>query len=195
MLGKLIAAVGPSPLALENTPNLFAALLRAIVYQQLHARAAGAIHTRVLALLPHPPEPAAVLTLSDDALRAAGLSQAKLVALRDLAQRAVAGQVPTLAEAQHLDDDTLVTRLTEIRGIGPWTVHMLLLFRLGRPDVMPTGDFAIRLAFARLYRQGRAVKPAAILRHAERWRPWRSVASWYLWRSLAPAPTASSNPN
>jgi 3-methyladenine DNA glycosylase/8-oxoguanine DNA glycosylase len=83
-----------------------------------------------------------------------------------------------------MEDDELVTRLTTVRGIGPWTVHMLLIFTLGRPDVMPTGDFAIRLAFRKLYRKRRAPSPAVILHHARRWQPYRSVASWYLWRSL-----------
>lgn len=188
VLAAVIARAGPCALKLETTRSLFAALLRAIVYQQLHARAASAIHARVLALFPGPPTPDALCALPDAALRGAGLSAAKLAALRDLAAKAAAGTVPTLAQARRLHDDELVARLTEVRGIGPWTVHMLLLFRLGRPDVMPVGDFAIRLAFGRLYRSGRDATPAAILRHAERWRPWRSVASWYLWRSIGPPP-------
>jgi 3-methyladenine DNA glycosylase/8-oxoguanine DNA glycosylase len=104
--------------------------------------------------------------------------------VRDLAAKCNEGTVPSLKEARALDDDELVSRLTTVRGIGPWTVHMLLIFHLGRPDVMPTGDFAIRLAFQRLYRKRKEPRPDAILRHARRWRPYRSVASWYLWRSL-----------
>lgn len=193
VLGRVITAVGPCQLELETTRSLFAALLRAIIYQQLHARAAEAIHGRVKALFPGAPSPAALRRISDESLRGAGLSAAKLLALRDLAAKAEAGTVPTLAQARRLSDDVLIERLTTVRGIGPWTVHMLLLFRLGRSDVMPAGDFAIRLAFSRLYRNGRDTPPAALLLHAERWRPWRSVASWYLWRSVAPAPAATAN--
>jgi len=193
VLGNVITTIGPCELELETTRSLFEALMRAIIYQQLHGRAAAAIHGRVNALFSGSPSPAGLQALSDEALRGAGLSAAKLLALRDLAAKAEAGTVPTLAQARRIADDELVTRLTAVRGIGPWTVHMLLLFRLGRPDVMPIGDFAIRLAFARLYRRGRDVKPAALLRHSERWRPWRSVASWYLWRSVAPEPPATAN--
>jgi 3-methyladenine DNA glycosylase/8-oxoguanine DNA glycosylase len=92
--------------------------------------------------------------------------------------------VPALAAARKLGEDELIARLTEVRGIGPWTVHMLLIFHLGRPDVMPTGDFAIRLAFQKLYRKRRSPSPEVILRHTRPWQPYRSVASWYLWRSL-----------
>jgi len=123
---------------------------------------------------------------SDTALRAAGLSAAKLLAIRDLAAKCRAGTVPSLAEARKLGDEELVERLTAVRGIGPWTVHMLLIFQLGRPDVMPTGDFAIRLAFKKLYRKRKDPSPAQIVLHARKWQPYRSVASWYLWRSLNP---------
>lgn len=193
VLGRVITAVGSCQMELESTRSLFAALLRAIIYQQLHARAAAAIHDRVNALFSGVPSPAALQRLSDEALRGAGLSAAKLLALRDLAANAEAGTVPTLAQARRLSDEVLIERLTKVRGIGPWTVHMLLLLRLGRPDVMPVGDFAIRLAFARLYRNGRDTPPTELLRHAERWRPWRSVASWYLWRSVAATPPVVAN--
>jgi 3-methyladenine DNA glycosylase/8-oxoguanine DNA glycosylase len=185
-LGAVIDRVGPFALELQPFESLFAALLRSIVYQQLHGKAAASIHARVLAALaPHGgATPAALTSLDDAALRAAGLSRGKLAALRDLAAQCEAGIVPTLSDAARLTDDELVTRLTTVRGIGPWTVHMLLLFTLGRADVMPTGDFAIRLAFKKLYRKRREPTPAAIVAHARRWQPYRSVASWYLWRSL-----------
>jgi 3-methyladenine DNA glycosylase/8-oxoguanine DNA glycosylase len=112
------------------------------------------------------------------------LSANKLLAVRDLAAKCTAGTVPSLKAAAKLGDDELVARLTEVRGIGPWTVHMLLIFHLGRPDVMPTGDFAIRLGFKKLYRKRKDPTPEAIIKHARRWQPYRSVASWYLWRSL-----------
>ena len=188
-MAGLIDRVGPFGLKLITANSLFEALLRSIVYQQLHGKAAATIHGRVLALLDchGGPTPDALAAASDQELRRAGLSRGKLAALRDLAAKCRAGVVPTLREAHRLGDDELVARLTEVRGIGPWTVHMLLIFNLGRPDVMPTGDFAIRLAFQRLYRKRREPSPEVILRHARVWSPYRSVASWYLWRSLAPA--------
>lgn len=186
VMAALIARVGPFALELTPARSLFEALLRSIVYQQLHGKAAATIHGRVLAELKRHggPTPAALAGASDESLRAAGLSRAKLLAARDLAARCLDGTVPTLGVARRLADAELEARLTEVRGIGPWTVHMLLIFYLGRPDVMPTGDFAIRLAFRQLYRKRRDPSPELIVRHARRWQPWRSVASWYLWRHL-----------
>jgi 3-methyladenine DNA glycosylase/8-oxoguanine DNA glycosylase len=186
VLGALIDRVGPFALELKPADSLFEALLRSIVYQQLHGKAAATIHSRVLTELAKQggPTPAALSLASDAALRGAGLSGNKLLAVRDLAAKCLKGTVPTLKEARKLGDDELVARLTEVRGIGPWTVHMLLIFYLGRPDVMPTGDFAIRLGFKRLYGKRKDPKPEAIIRHASCWQPYRSVASWYLWRSL-----------
>ena len=185
-LASLIKRVGPFTLKLTTTKSLFEALLRSIVYQQLHGKAAATIHGRVLAVLAQHggTSPEATEQATDDALRGAGLSRNKLLAVRDLAAKCRAGTVPALAVARKLGDDELIARLTEVRGIGPWTVHMLLLFHLGRPDVMPTGDFAIRLAFQKLYRKRRSPSPEVILRHTGPWQPYRSVASWYLWRSL-----------
>lgn len=188
VLAALIDRVGPFRLELQPADSLFEALLRSIIYQQLHGKAAATIHGRVLALLAPRggPTPAALARTTDDELRAAGLSRAKLAAVRDLATQCHAGIVPSLRDAAALGDDDLVARLTTVRGVGPWTVHMLLIFTLARPDVMPTGDFAIRLAFKQLYGKRRDPSPALILRHARAWQPYRSVASWYLWRSLAP---------
>lgn len=184
-LADLIDRAGPCQLAPEPPRSLFEALLRSIVYQQLNGRAAAQIHSRVLDLFPaRLPTAEHTARLDDAALRAAGLSAAKLAAVRDLAAHTAKGTIPSATEAAVLDDDALIERLTIVRGIGPWTVHMLLIFGLGRPDVLPTGDFAIRAAFRRLYRTRREPTPAAIERHARAWRPWRSVASWYLWRSL-----------
>jgi len=185
-LAALIQQVGPFALELQTTASLFEAMLRSIVYQQLHGKAAASILLRVRAELErHGGVTAAASThASDELLRAAGLSRNKLLAIRDLAARCLDSTVPTFAEARDLGDDELVKRLTTVRGIGPWTVHMLLIFHLGRPDVMPTGDFAIRLAFKKLYRKRKDPKPDLIVKHARRWQPYRSVASWYLWRSL-----------
>jgi len=185
-LAALIDRVGPFALELKAADSLFEAMLRSIVYQQLHGKAAATIHGRVLAELARHggATPAALTKATDAALRGAGLSRNKLLAVRDLARKCHEGTVPSLMTAAKLGDEELVARLTEVRGIGPWTVHMLLIFHLGRPDVMPTGDFAIRLGFKRLYRKRKDPTPEAIIKHARRWQPYRSVASWYLWRSL-----------
>jgi DNA-3-methyladenine glycosylase II len=186
VLGAVIDHVGP--FALERLParSLFEALMRSIVYQQLHGKAAATIHARVLTVLgSHGGAiPASLQRASEEELRAAGLSRGKLAAIRDLAEKCRERVVPTLTSAEAMSDEELVARLTTVRGVGPWTVHMLLIFTLGRPDVMPTGDFAIRVAFRRLYRKRSEPTPEIILRHARRWQPFRSVASWYLWRSL-----------
>jgi 3-methyladenine DNA glycosylase/8-oxoguanine DNA glycosylase len=186
VLASVVDRIGPITLELLPARSLFEALLRSVVYQQLHGKAAATIHDRVLRLLrPHGgPRPEALEYASDDQLRAAGLSRAKLASVRDLAGKCLAGVVPSLAAARRSSDEELLARLTEVRGIGPWTVHMLLIFHLGRPDVMPTGDFAIRLAIRRLYRKRREPSAESILRHARRWQPYRSAASWSLWRSL-----------
>lgn len=188
VLAALIRRVGPFGLELTPAKSLFEALLRSIVYQQLHGKAAATIHGRVLAAMAGHggPTPAALSSLSDNALRSAGLSRAKLLALRDLASKCADGLVPTVRQAAELADEALMTQLTQVRGIGPWTVQMLLIFYLGRPDVLPTGDFAIRLAFKQLYGKRAEPSPDTIIRHARCWQPYRSVASWYLWRHLDP---------
>jgi 3-methyladenine DNA glycosylase/8-oxoguanine DNA glycosylase len=186
VLGALIDRVGPLALELKSAHSLFEAMLRSIIYQQLHAKAASTILGRVLVELARHggAKPEALARASDVALRGAGLSANKLLAVRDLAAKCMEGTVPSLKEARKLGDDELITRLTTVRGIGPWTVHMLLIFYLGRPDVMPTSDFAIRAGFKKLYKKRKDPTPEAILSHARRWQPYRSVASWYLWRSL-----------
>jgi 3-methyladenine DNA glycosylase/8-oxoguanine DNA glycosylase len=186
ILGALIERVGPLALKPRPAKSLFEAMLRSIVYQQLHGKAAASIHRRVLTELTRygGVTPTALARVSDAELRGAGLSGNKLLAVRDLAAKCLDGTVPSLKAAHKLDDDELVERLTLVRGIGPWTVHMLLIFYLGRPDVMPVGDFAIRVGFKKLYKKRKEPTPAAILKHARRWQPYRSAASWYLWRSL-----------
>jgi len=188
VMARVIGCVGPCIAVPIQEVDIFQALLRAIIYQQLHGKAAAAIHGRVLETTGiSRVDAAAVRAVSDERLRACGLSANKLLAIRDLAAKTLDGTIPDTRVAAQLPADELIRRLTAVRGIGPWTVHMLLIFHLGHPDIMPTGDFAIRKAFSLLYRRGRAVLPAAILRHAKRWEPYRSVASWYLWRSLDPA--------
>jgi DNA-3-methyladenine glycosylase II len=185
-LAELIDRIGPFTLELRPVKSLFEALLRSITYQQLHGRAAEAIHGRVIAELAKRGgvTPEALAQTPDDVLRGAGLSANKLAAVRDLGAKCLAGTVPSLREARGMDDEELIARLTQVRGIGPWTVHMLLIFYLGRPDILPTGDYAIRLALKRLYKKRKDPTVAAILRLTRSWRPYRSLASWYLWRSL-----------
>ena len=187
VLGRAIAELGPFALELKRTTSVFGALAEAIVYQQLSGRAAATIHARVCALFPRPHEgPTAekILRASDAKLRGAGLSRAKLLALRDLAARAKAGEIPTLAEAVELSDAELVERLTRVRGIGRWTVEMLLIFRLGRPDVLPVDDYGIRKGYARVFRKRTLPSPKQLGKRSEPWRPYRTAASWYLWRAL-----------
>jgi DNA-3-methyladenine glycosylase II len=184
-LAKVMARVGPFTVVPARRVDLFQSLLRSIIYQQLHGKAAAAIHGRVLKTVGKGKMgPRALAAVPDESLRAAGLSANKLRAIRDLAARTLDGTVPTARAVAAMSDDELIGRLTTVRGIGPWTVHMLMIFHLGRLDVMPTGDFAVRRAFSLLYRRGRKVTPQSLLRHARRWQPYRSVASWYLWRSL-----------
>ncbi len=129
------------------------------------------------------PRPADIAAASDAWLRSAGLSGAKTAALRDLAEHALAGRVPSLARLAAMSDDAIVDALTPIRGIGRWTVHMLLIFKLGRADVLPSDDYAIRKGFARVFGLDELPKPGEVAARGERWRPYRSAASWYLWRA------------
>ncbi len=184
VLARLIARVGPFTLE-PRSHDVFESLLSAIVSQQLHTKAAEAIHARVVAALGGKVSPARLDRTPDARLRGAGLSAAKLAALRDLAEKCASGEVPPRRALEDLSDEEIVSRLTVVRGVGAWTAHMFLIFRLGRPDVLPVGDFAIRKAFGRLYRKnGRLPPPSAVEKHGRRWAPYRTVASWYLWRSL-----------
>jgi 3-methyladenine DNA glycosylase/8-oxoguanine DNA glycosylase len=185
-LAKLIDRIGPFQMELKTASNLFDVLAEAIVYQQLHARAAASIHARVRALIPRTRGASAARALSalaDEPLRGAGLSRSKLLALRDLAVRTLDGNVPTLAQARRMDDDALIERLSEIRGIGRWTAQMVLIFRLGRPDVLPVDDYGIRKGFAIAFRKREMPERVVIEKRGEPWRPFRTVASWYLWRA------------
>lgn len=183
---RTIDRIGNFDLELRNTPSIFVALAEAIVYQQLHGRAAATIFARVRALFPnahHGPTPEQILRASDEKLRGAGLSQAKMLSLRDLAHRTVSGEIPTLAEAQAMDDAILIDRLTHVRGIGRWTVEMLLISRLGRPDVLPADDFGIRKGFSVAFKKSDMPTPKEVLARGVKWAPYRTVASWYLWRA------------
>lgn len=185
-LGKLIERVGPFRLARESAKSTFASLARAIVYQQLTGRAAATIFGRVVALFPKQKTLRAqdVASASEETLRSAGLSRAKAAALSDLAEKTLAGSVPSLRALEAMDDAAIVESLTKVRGIGPWTVEMLLIFQLGRPDVLPLGDYGVRKGFSLTFGHDEVVPPKVLAAHGERWRPYRSVASWYLWRAL-----------
>jgi 3-methyladenine DNA glycosylase/8-oxoguanine DNA glycosylase len=183
-LGRVIERLGPCGMAPPRRCDPFAYLLRAVVYQQLSGRAAAAIHGRVLALFPRRrPTALRLQAMDDEALRGAGLSAAKVVALRDLAGKRRDGTVPSRDRLDGLSDQEILERLTAVRGVGPWTVQMLLMFSLGRPDVLPDTDLGIRKGYAKAFRLADLPAPAELRARAERWRPWRSAASWYLWRT------------
>jgi 3-methyladenine DNA glycosylase/8-oxoguanine DNA glycosylase len=186
MLGALMERVGPCLLRPRRTQSLFAAVARAIVYQQLSGSAAATILGRVQAL--YAPKrfltPRDILATPPERLRAAGLSTAKTAALRDLAERSLDGTVPTMRRVRLMGDEEVVTRLVQVRGVGRWTAEMLLMFRLGRGDVLPVSDLGIRKGFALTFGNRRLPAAMTIERRAERWRPYRSVACWYLWRAL-----------
>lgn len=185
-LARLIETVGPFRMTQKKTASLFHALAEAIVYQQLHGKAAATIFARVCALFPGGHEglsPSAILRASDERLRGAGLSANKLLSLKDLAKRAKAGEIPSLAEAHAMDDEAVIERLTAVRGIGRWTVEMLLMFRLGRPDVLPVDDYGVRKGYAVAFRKREMPAPKALAKVGEGWKPYRSVVSWYFWRA------------
>ncbi len=184
-LAWVIRRAEPFDMRPERTQSLFAALLESIVYQQLSGRAAETILGRVNALFAPRRYPTAedLLRITEVELRSAGLSRNKTAALHDLARRVIDGTVPPLRVARRLSDDELVERLTTVHGVGRWTVEMLLIFRLGRPDVLPVTDLGVRKGFRNAFRMRRLPAPVTMIRRAERWRPYRSVASWYMWRA------------
>ena len=187
VMARLIAAVGSYGLVPKAADAPFRHLARAITYQQLNGVAAGTIFRRLIALF-HPddpeafPTPAQLLAMPEARLRAAGYSGSKVAALKDLAAKALDGTVPDTATLLPLDDDAIVARLTAVRGIGRWTAEMFLIFRLGRPDVLPVDDLGVRKGFAFAYGLAELPTPGALAAQGERWAPFRTVASWYLWR-------------
>jgi 3-methyladenine DNA glycosylase/8-oxoguanine DNA glycosylase len=185
VLGGLIARVGTFGLRPRSTQSLFAAITRAIVYQQLSGSAAATILGRVRAIYPPKrfPTPRDILATPAERLRAAGLSTAKTAALRDLAARTLDGTVPSMARVRLMQDEEVIERLVQVRGVGRWTAEMLLIFRLGRADVLSVSDLGIRKGFALTFGNRRLPAAVTVARRAERWRPYRSVACWYLWRA------------
>ncbi|HUF27894.1 MAG TPA: hypothetical protein VMM18_13040 [Gemmatimonadaceae bacterium] len=183
-LASIITRVGACRFEPRTDGTHFEALLRSIIYQQLSGRAAATIHGRFVALYPRRSATAArVLSTTDDTLRSVGLSRQKIGYMRDLAARVEARELP-VRTLHHLPDDELIEALVRVKGIGRWTAHMFLMFRLGRPDVLPELDLGIQKAIQIAWRRRKLPKPADVTRIGARWAPYRTVASWYLWRSL-----------
>lgn len=200
-LGKLIVRAGPFKMKLASTQSPFEALLESIIYQQLHGKAAATIHKRLIESFrsvsdhdgtPTHPDPQQLLDCPNEQLRQAGLSHNKALAIRDLAAKTIDGTVPTLARIRRMSDEAIIEHLTQVRGIGQWTVEMMLMFRLGRPNILPVSDYGVRKGFALTFLGLKPTqkvtpdllpKPDIMQRRAKRWQPWCSVASWYLWRA------------
>jgi DNA-3-methyladenine glycosylase II len=183
-LGKVIARVGPCGLSRTDDFAPFHALTRSICHQQLHGKAAETIHQRVKDAFGDGanPDVRRVHRARLTALRACGLSEAKALAIKDLARKCLDGTVPSPLELAELSDEDVIERVTLVRGIGRWTVEMMLMFWLGRLDVWPVDDFGVRKGFTLLRTLKEPITAKALVPHGERWRPFRSVASWYLWR-------------
>jgi DNA-3-methyladenine glycosylase II len=164
----------------------FDALAESIAYQQLSGKAAATIFGRVRALYPRRKylDPKKILATPDESFRAAGLSRSKIAAVKDLAAKTIDGTVPSARAIARMSDEEIILRLTEVRGIGRWTVEMLLLFDLGRPDVWPVDDYGVRKGFAKIFGRRKLPTPKQLMKLGEKWRPYRSVAAWYFWRAL-----------
>ena len=183
VLAEIIVRVGPCRLTPKQEGSHFDAIVRSIVFQQLSGKAASTIHDRVRGLYGgRDPEPHELLATDDARLRAAGLSRQKLSYLKDLASKVAAGEVDL--DVEHLDDEAIIEQLVKVKGVGRWTVQMFLIFRLGRPDVLPELDLGIQNAVKRAYRRRGRVLPKDIKRIGAKWSPHSTIASWYLWRSL-----------
>jgi 3-methyladenine DNA glycosylase/8-oxoguanine DNA glycosylase len=185
-LRSLIADVAPFHIDVADAQSPYEVLLESIAYQSISGKAAATIFGRIKALGTdaRPPSPQQMLKLPGKKLRKAGLSGAKVLAMKDLAQKTLDGIVPTHDEALQLSDDELVERLVSVRGIGAWTVEMFLIFRLGRPDVLPIHDLGVKKGWSVAYGKKHMPKPKELLEFGERWRPYRTVASWYMWRAF-----------
>jgi 3-methyladenine DNA glycosylase/8-oxoguanine DNA glycosylase len=186
VLARLIRRAGPCRLEARRSASPFQALVQSVAHQQLNGTAAKTILKRVIAIYPGRklPAPEDLLATPDERLRGAGLSRAKTAALKDIAAKTLEGIVPSSRAIARMSNEGILERLTVIRGVGPWTVEMLLIFTLGRLDVLPATDFGVRKGFALTYRRKELPAPSELLEHGERWRPYRTIASWYLWRAL-----------
>jgi 3-methyladenine DNA glycosylase/8-oxoguanine DNA glycosylase len=194
-LKRLIAETAAFELGIEQTHSPYEALMESIAYQSISGKAAATIFERVKALSRNGrvPSPEQILKFPTATLRKAGLSGAKVLAVKDLARKTLAGIVPTLEQAHAMSDDELVERLISVRGIGAWSVEMFLIFRLGRPDVLPIHDLGVKKGWSVAYGKKHMPKPKELLAFGERWRPYRTVASWYMWRAFQSAGYATTN--
>lgn len=192
LMRRLIRQHGPCTLAPEPGRSPFESLVRAVAHQQLNGTAAETILGRFRALFPGKrfPTPKCLAAVDDEALRAAGFSRAKIAAIRDIAAKTLDGTVPTSRAIREMSDEEIVGRLVQVRGVGRWTVEMLLIFKLGRPDVFPADDFGVRNGFRLATGEEALPKPKVLLAHAERWRPYATTAAWYLWRAADAAKEA-----
>ena len=192
-LKRLIEETLPFQIDVTDAQSPYEALLESIAYQSISGKAAATIFGRVKALSAtgRAPTPQEMLKLRKPVLRKAGLSGAKILAMKDLAQKTIEGIVPSFEEALKLSDEELVERLVSVRGIGAWTVEMFLIFRLGRPDVLPIHDLGVKKGWAITYGKKHMPKPKELLAFGERWRPYRTVASWYMWRACQRAGNAA----
>ena len=185
VMRRLIRLHGPCALVPEARRSPFESLVRAVAHQQLHGAAAESILRRFCALFPGKrfPDPAALAALSDEALRGCGFSRAKSAALRDIAAKTLTGVVPTSRAIVKMSDAEIIARLTQVRGVGRWTVEMLLIFQLGRPDVLPADDFGVRNGYRLAFNLPAMPSPKELLAAGERWRPHGTTAAWFLWRA------------
>jgi len=185
-LGMLIKRVGPCYLKPRKRRSPFESLVQSVAYQQLNGTAAATILGRVKALYPNKrfPTPEDLLATPDEKLRRAGLSRAKTAAIKDIARKTIDGIVPTLRAISKMTNAEIIERLTTVRGVGPWTVEMLLIFTLGRTDVLPTTDYGVRKGFAMIYGWKVLPTPKELLAEGEKWKPHRTTAAWYFWRAL-----------
>ena len=194
-LKRLIEETVPFQIDIADAQSPYEVLLESIAYQSISGKAATTIFGRIKALGSNgrPPSPEQMLKLRKPVLRKAGLSGAKVLAMKDLARKTLAGVVPTLEQALTMSDEELVERLVSVRGIGAWTVEMFLIFRLGRPDVLPIHDLGVKKGWAVAYGKKHMPKPKELLAFGERWRPYRTVASWYMWRAFERAGYKTTN--
>ena len=185
VMARLIREIGPCQLEPETWRSPFQSLIQAVAHQQLNGTAAETILTRFKKLFPGRkfPRPADLATVTDEQIRACGFSFAKIRAIRDIAEKTISGIVPTSRQIVKMSDEEIIERLTEVRGVGRWTVEMLLIFQLGRTDVLPVDDFGVRNGFRIAYKKRTMPKPKALLALGRRWRPHGTTAAWYLWRA------------
>ncbi len=189
VMRRLIREIGPCQLVPEPGRSPFQSLVQAVAHQQLHGAAADTILARFKKLFPRRrfPRPEDLAGVTDAQIRACGFSLPKIRALRVIAEKTLSGVVPSSRQIRKLSDDEIIARLTAVRGVGRWTVQMLLIFQLGREDVLPADDFGVRNGFRIAYQKRGLPKPGALLRFGKRWRPYATAAAWYLWRAAGAA--------